>query len=216
MLSVFAALLKCRTPAFEKWLNDVGDAAAKRIMRDAVPNPEAIQRRLEMWGQNDPGDTDQAQRLYERIKREEWRFKASANMRVDQMLRLTRQFGRELTLMPWTIARAPSDTSYITTDNPMVVHTVNRMPNPPADWPTDSNPYSLFGEGILATEAEILLPLSQHSCLIIGMEQYNGRYIEFKKADTCRVNNIIATHYDRFLIARDEALRRRVARTVPG
>lgn len=209
-LSLFAALLKVRTPAFERWLNEVGDAVAKKMMEAEIQSPEDVQQRLEMWGKDDPNDPGQAEQIYEGLRRAEYQVKASPNARIDQMLKMTREIGKAFTLMPWTLARSSTSASFVTSDNPLVVIHPDGIPDSPEGWPEGSNPYWFFGTGIAEPGAEVILPLNRRTYLIMGNEQHSGRGIHFEDDDVHRCNSIIAQHYERFLIAKDEALLRQV------
>lgn len=52
-LSLFAALLKFRTPAFERQMKEISSAVANREMRKLAPSLEAVQQRLKQLGYND-------------------------------------------------------------------------------------------------------------------------------------------------------------------
>lgn len=64
-LAQFVALMKFRVPAFERWFADFSEATLKQKMKDDFPSVEAIQRKLEEQGKDDPADTEQARGIFE-------------------------------------------------------------------------------------------------------------------------------------------------------
>src|SRR5262249_48730156 len=85
-----------------------------------------------------------------------YRFIVNRNASLEAMLTLSPRLADYFNLMDWAVFHAPKNTSFITTDNPVIL-----VPPP---W---YDPRSLVGYGILTPGVRKVFPLSQTTCLIM-------------------------------------------------
>ncbi len=165
-LAQFVALLKFRVPVFERYFADVSDASIKQMMKNRFPTVESVQEELEASGRNDPDNPRQAEDIFRGLQNPGYRVESNAAARIAAMLILTLQISRVLTLLEWTFVVAPEETSFVTSDDPVVVLGSGPPPQLPDDWPGELNPFSLAGYGFASPEAQTIVPLSQRVLLV--------------------------------------------------
>lgn len=210
-LAQFVALMKFRVPFFERYFADVSDASVKQMMKDDFPTVESVQEKLEELGRrSDPGNPQQAEGIFRGLQDPKYRVKSNAAARVAAMLVLTLQISRVLTFLEWTFVVAPEETSFVTSDDPVVVLGSGSPPQAPEGWPGEMNPFALDGDGFASPEAQTIAPLSQRVLLFAEGE---GAKMELARVDREAVreaNRTVAARRDNLLVARDEALLRRL------
>ncbi len=97
---------------------------------------------------------------------------------------------------------APSRTSFVTTDNPVVLVA-----------PPDFDTRGFWGVGIITPVAKKVFPLSQSACLIMFD---HGEIITHRNIDgqaVRKINLTVTSNLDRFVMGRDETLVRNVVNT---
>jgi Protein of unknown function (DUF4238) len=95
--------------------------------------------------------------------------------------------------MDWEIFHASPKTSFITTDNPVVLV-------PPSDHTL------VYGVGIITKGARKIFPLSQTACLVMCD---HGSFLAHRDAVSQLIrgiNLVVTSHSDRFVIGCDKAL----------
>ena len=202
--------MKFRVPVFERYFAHVSDASVKQMMKSRFPTVESVQEELEESGRNDPENPRQAEGIFRGLQDPKYRVYSNAAGRIAAMLILTLRISRVLTLLEWTFMVAPKETSFVTSDDPVVVLGSGPPPQLPDDWPGETNPFSLAGDGFASPEAQTIMPLSRRVLLVAEGE---GTKMELARVDREAVretNRIIAARRDNLLVARDEALLRRL------
>lgn len=215
-LAQFVALLKFRVLMFEGWFSDFADTVAKKILRDRYPNVEAVQQQLDAAGKNNPEDPEQAKNIFEGLQRGNYKVIPNDAARITQMLQLSLGISEEISFMEWTFAVAPENTSFVTSDNPVLVLSSGAPPVPPEGWTGELSPYLLSGEGFATPGAQKVVPLTQQTCLIIGDYGTRIQARRMARAGVWAINEVIAEQCGRLLMARDKALLETVARKVPA
>ena len=207
-LAQFVALLKFRVPLFERWFADFSEASIKRRMKDEFPTVESVQESMRKFGDKyDPTDAERAKGIFEGLQNPGYGVEFNDAARIAAMLIATLQISRVLTFLKWTFVLAPEGTSFVTTDNPvLVLGPSGKPPDPPQGWLGKLNPYSLAGEGFGTPGTQTVLPLSRRVYLVAEGE---GTRMAFMRADRKWVrfaNRTHAARRDNLLVARDEAL----------
>ena len=96
----------------------------------------------------------------------------------------------------WTFAWAPKDASFATSDDPVLVL------DPDLGAPDDF----MGGVGFASPGATKVLALNQDVCLLVGSRGHTISHRLLDRATVRRLNLEQTRHYERWLIARDEAL----------
>ncbi len=198
-LSLFAGLLKCRVPYFERWISDLNDAVGKQLLKARYASEQELREHLQELGSDSKDDPDLPTRLFENIQEEKYGVDTPKNWRIGMMFRIAQVICEEIIQMDWTVLRAPDSTSFVTSDNPFVVI-------PPDDM-TPNWPYTI---GVAVEGSKKIIPLTQRVCLLIGNYGDAIRYTECGRGTVRAINRTLADNCERFLMARDEALLKRL------
>lgn len=198
-VSLFAALLKSRVPNFERWISDLNDAVGKQWLKTRYASEQELCEHLQELGHDSIEDPDFPSRLFDGIHNEEYSVHTPKNWRIGMMFRIAMAIAEDIFQMEWTILRAPEATSFVTSDNPFVVI-------PPEDM-TPNWPYTI---GVAVAGCKKIVPLTQRVCLRIGDYGEAMRYVECDRESVRAINHTLASGYERFLMARDEALLKRL------
>ena len=198
-VSLFASLLKSRVPNFERWISDLNDAVGKQFLKARYTSEQELCEHLQELGRDSMDDPDLPGRLFDSIHKEDYSVHTPKNWRIGMMLRIALAVSEDIFQMEWTILRAPEATSFVTSDNPFVVISPNGM--------TPSWPYTI---GAAVAGSKKIVPLTQRVCLRIGDYGDAMRYVECDRESVRTINCTLANNCERFLIARDEALLKRL------
>jgi len=120
-LAQFVALMKFRVPVFERYFADVSEASIKQKMMDDFPTVEAVQEKLEELGKDEPTNLEKARDIFEGLQDPKYRVHSNAAARIAAMLVFTLEISRTLALLEWTFVVAPEGTSFVTSDDPVLV-----------------------------------------------------------------------------------------------
>lgn len=201
-LSTFAGLQHNRIPDFKKRLEEMRRGFLETLGDDVAPaTEEEIAEAPSVIPVDKAGPRVSAFELVQHLKEMEDNPDLAHNDFLKMIIPTGMQIAEVLFQMNWIIAHAPSDTSFITTDCPLVT-----LP------PRGFDPNGLVGYGIATPGAVKLMPLSSRSCLII-LDQGNGfGHIEKQKRDIREINLRLAHSCDRYLIATEEHYARFIVR----
>jgi hypothetical protein len=205
-LAMFVALLKFRTTAFERQIEELNSVLtdpehAKWLL---APSVEAVHVQLKQLGYDGPELLDLAQAYYDRIHEEGVQHRPGPNSRLEMMFSSTHQIGTEFVLKPWTVARSPEGSYFITSDLPLIVVSTGDA----------QDPFSFEGPGIIPSGYEAWIPLSRRTLLRIGNEALSGRYTRLEECEVHDVNVMVAAQSERFFMAGDEESLMRTARAL--
>lgn len=131
-LALFAALLKFRTPTFERQTEEMNGLfadpeAAKELVAADV---ETARIRLTQAGYGGPMLPELARAVYEYIHAEGIQHQPGPNARLEAMLQNAHKLATELVLKPWTVARAPEGHYFGTADHPYAVVAAGGVQDP--------------------------------------------------------------------------------------
>ena len=198
-LSLFVAFMMNRVPDFEKSVNDVHERFIKDTIKMMYSNEERVQESLDNF-EKERGEKlgISAHELVKFHKGDNIKVVINRSRSLRSMIDLSFTIFQYFKQMDWLFLHAPKETSFVTTNNPVVLI-------PPDDFP--KGPY---GIGILLKGVRKVFPISQTTCLIISNL---GELLIHHQANMQTVRNInlyIAQYTERFLIGRDELLIRNI------
>ncbi len=207
-LACFVALLLCRTPKYEREIEQIADATHKLLAKQMIPTVEAAAELLRRSG-HDKGITPES--MFKFVHEERFQVKGNRNFTIKAMLRHTRMMTKELALMDWMIAHAEERSAFITTDSPLGFII-------PDEYQNSGEPVL----GIASQKVTKLIPLTQRIALIMGRCGAGFGHFNFAREQVRELNTEVATECERYIIGRDEALvrstvqRSRVDKANPG
>jgi hypothetical protein len=146
--------------------------------------------------------TISAKELFEYHRDGMYKFVINRNASLDVMLSISPELADYFNRMNWMVFHAPKSTSFVTTDNPLIL-----LPPPGYD------PNSPWGYGLLTAGVRKVFPLSQKACLVMDGPGHILSYVNVHKQIVRDVNIQVAFQAYRFVIARDEDLVRNIVRT---
>ena len=199
-LARFVGVMKFRTPSFRTWMEVFADQKAKELNKARFPTEDALLRYLRQRGAPVDALPQMAERMYKDIHDEAYTLQVSKNYMLLQMFELGEEVGAWLSGYDWTFAWAEASTSFVTSDAPFVLLDADgRMADPFAG-----------DVGVASPGVKWVLPLTQEVCLQIGDGAPATRHVRLDRGAVRALNLKQSSHQDRWLIARDEALLRRV------
>jgi hypothetical protein len=206
-LAMFVALLKFRTPAFERQTEAFNSMVADLEQAKGLlaPSVEAVRIQLKQLGYDSPELPDLAQGVYDHIHEEGVQHWPGPNAHLEAMLGNAYQLGREFVLKAWTVARSPEGCPFITSDLPLAMVAAQDAQDPLLCEEPD----------IMPPGYEAWVPLSRSTLLIIGNEALSGRYIQLDEPAVHSANVMVAAQCERFFMAGDEESLMRTARALP-
>jgi hypothetical protein len=199
-LALFVAFLMTRTPAFDQFHNNTSDLILRWWAKARNPTVEAVAKSLAQ-AKGEPVQIAEAQKAFEMIHNGKYEVKFPRQNAIKTMLSSAAELGEAIASMDWTIYTCPDDCTLITSDNPFVVI-------PPQDLDL-----TISGFGPLMPGAISLIPLNKRT-LMCAQKDSSG-LLKYKSAnrDIIRfVNYKVVAKSDRFIIARDEPLLRKLVK----
>jgi hypothetical protein len=199
-LALFVAFMRTRTPAFDQMSNNISDAIFKWLVKARNPTPEVV---AEDYARATGRTIDmaEAREIFDVIHNDGFAIKAPRQNNIKMMLEIAVKLGEAIVAMDWTIYSTTSHCAFVTSDNPFLVL-------PPAG--SDS---TLTGTGPLSPGATCLIPLSSKTLLCVCK---NGsglfKYVKATRDFVRFVNIQVVAVSNRFFVARDEALLRKLVK----
>ncbi len=201
-LAIFIGFMMTRVPDFEKSVNAVQQHMISRVADFLFSDEGSVKATMDQRERDTGKKSDiSAKDLVEFHKSGQYDIVIHRNESLRLMLSLSTDLANYFRQMDWSIFHALGKSSFITTDNPVIL-----LP------PRDHKPV-FYGVGIITRGALKIFPLSLTACLIM---YDNGKLTTHREADQQAVRSInltVATQADRFVIGRDEALVRNVVET---
>lgn len=201
-LALFIAFMMNRVPDFEKAINKIESTLIQRMADTLFSDEERLKSILQERSEDTEGASDiSAKELVEFHKSGNFEIVIHRNESLRMMVDVSLNTANYFRQMDWGIFHCQDRTSFITTDNPVVLV-------PPSDYEQ-----GFWGVGILTKGAQKLFPLSQTACLVM---LDHGNAISHSNVDqltTRQINLILAAYSDRFVIGRDETLVKNIVST---
>jgi len=199
-LALFVAFMRTRNPAFEQMSSNFANVMFQWFAKARNPTPEVV---AEEYGRatGKTIDMEKAREIFDAIHSDGYTVKTPRQNNIKMKLDIAVQLGQALVTMDWTIHWASPDCTFVTSDNPFIV------------VPSSNTDPKIEGTGPLSAGATNLIPLSNRSLLCARRDGSGSmKFAEANRDFVRHVNRLIAAASDRFLLARDEALLRKLVR----
>ena len=190
-----------RTPKFEREVNQIADAAAKHLVKHAVPTVEAAAELLRQHGKGKEEHGISPESMFEFIHNEEFKLEMDRDFMIGAMLDQALKITLDVALMDWMVVHADRRTSFITTDEPLgfVV---------PDEFRRSGEPVL----GLGSQKITKLVPLSHKVGLLLGHSGGGFGHFDFHREQVRDFNVAVAMECNCYVIGRDEALVRSVVK----
>ena len=200
-LAHFVALLMVRSPKFDRVVNEIADAAAKHIVKHAIPTVEAAGQLVHQHGEKTKKQEISPESMFEFIHQEKFKMVMNRNFVIGAMLDQAQKVTLEVAMMDWMVVHADKRSAFVTTDEPIGFIV-------PDEFRQSGEPVL----GLASQKITKLVPLSQTIALLLG--RCGGRFghFDFGREQVRDINIMVATECDRYVIGRDEALVRSVVK----
>lgn len=170
------------------------------IRKRAFPSPEALRKDLRRFGHPEAEDPETVERIFRDIHSGTYKLPLTKNHMLQHMFDQSQKVAQVLLELDWTFAWAPADTSFVTSDDPVLLLD--------SDLKAASD---FFGEvGFASPNTMKVLPLKEDLCLLVGSRGHSISHCLLDRQTVRRLNLEQTKHYERWLIARDEALLERL------
>jgi hypothetical protein len=194
------ASMKFRVSSYRQWSQRYATDNEVDIKRRTFPTPEALREDLRWHGRLEAEDPDTVEQAFRDIHSGALTITLTKNHMLEHMFQHSQKIARALLVLDWTFAWAPKETSFATSDDPVLVL-----------GPDLEAPEGFFGEvGFASPGATKVLPLNQDVCLVVGSQAHSVSHGRLDR-EVVRFLNLQQTkHYERWLIARDKPLVQRL------
>jgi hypothetical protein len=195
-LALFLALLHTRVPEFHELIQEMYEKMTKATLRLLLRQQGAMERLLTATRKGNEPDVVTPEQMKEFIERDEYRVRLGREGSLRPMLELSFGLANALSVMNWAVCEAPADTSFVTSDNPVVPF-----------WPKREG---FYPTPFLSPEVTKLVPLAYDTLLVMAGE---GGFQVRQKTDSASVrayNVLVAGACGDYVIGRDEALIRSI------
>jgi hypothetical protein len=182
-LSIFLGFLRCRTPAFERSVNEVLTGLAEVVIRKNLEEPNADK----IFGAP-PAE------LTACLESGGFELEAHPNERISQMIDFSRDLGKDFFVSNWTVLHTGAKSAFVTCDNPFAIISPNRR----------SNDIGFQRYGIGSPEVTTSFPLSSHECLLMSGVGGTLRHASASKEQVRRINLATIAETEELAVARDE------------
>ena len=143
-------------------------------------------------------DDVSAEEILETIREDTYEIHVPRQIKVEMMFKVALEIAPRLLELDWMVWFAPERGAFVTSDNPFTVV-------PPPDHDRERGEY-----GLLTPGATSVLPLSSNVCLSFCRGQGGVLGGEIDAGFLDDVNYFVTANSDRFILASDEPLLRRV------
>ena len=199
-LALFVAFMRTRTPAFDQMSNNMANVMFQWLAKARNPSPEVVAEGYAR-ASGKTIEVDEAREIFNAIHNEAYFVKAPRQNNIKMMLDIAVALGDAILSMDWTIYWTTPDSTFVTSDNPFIV-----VP------PLDRDP-AIEGTGPLSPGATNLIPLSSRSLLCARKDGPGPlKFVRANRDFVRYVNRLVAAESDRFLIARDQALLKKLVK----
>jgi hypothetical protein len=198
-LALFVAFMRTRTPAFDQKSNNMTNVMFQWMAKARSPTPEMVAEDYK----RETGktlDMTEAQEIFDAMHSDVFFVETPRQNNIKMMLDIAVAVGEAIVDMDWTVCWTTPDCTFVTSDNPFIV-----VPPVSAD-PTE-------GTGPLSSGVTNLIPLSNRT-LLCASQKGSGqlRFVRAKRDFVRYANQLVASASDRFILARDEPLLRKLVK----
>lgn len=195
-LSTFIALMYARNPTFHDFMAKMEKQMTEQNLKEFFSSKEKIRNAYEQMqkeGYSKKIDIDGVFKFY---KEKRYKIEIPKEMTISAMLMVVPMIDEILYNKTWFIIDAPIGTSFVTSDVPVFM-------SHPAVYE-----HGAFGVGFQTPGVKVVFPLSKESLLIME-DTPRGRVSMRRKSDKAgvrKLNEMIFSHSEEYVIARDPAL----------
>jgi hypothetical protein len=200
-LAHFITLLMVRTPRFHCEANQMADAAAKHLVKHAIPTVEAAAKLLRQHGHKKGATEITPESMFKFIRNEEFKVEMNRDFVVGAMLDQAEKATLEVAMMDWMVVHAALGSAFVTTDAPIGFIV-------PDEYRQSGEPVL----GLASPKVTKIVPLSQAVALLIGRHGGGFGHFEAHRDQIRDLNILVATECHAYVIGRDEALVRSVVK----
>ena len=190
-LAVFLGFLACRTPAFERSINETITGRAEVVLRKNLEQPNAD----ELFG------TPPAE-LTALLDSGQFALETHPNDRISQMIDRAPELGKDFFVSDWTVLHTDERNAFVTSDSPFAIV----YPDP---VPEDAG-FQRYG--IASPEVITSFPLSSRECLLMAGARGTLTHSPATKGQVRRINLATVVEAEGLVVARDEAHLRSLVR----
>ena len=190
-MSTCLAFLYTRTPKFQDWYEKFRSDLMKQRNK-IIYNEDRIKEILKRKGKN----SQEAASLAAIIENERYDIKFNREASIVMMAKLAPDLIPAFNMYEWAVFKSPKNSSFITSDNPVVM-----IP------PTSKQPHPLAGVGFLTPGVSFFFPLSSQLLLCaFGKEEpaTDIFYLEIGRKNVREINKLFFNTSLRYAIARDK------------
>lgn len=190
-MAVFLSFLACRTPAFERAINEGITGLAEIVLRKNLAQPNAS----ELF-KSTPAE------LIAHLDSGQFGLKAHSNDRISRMIEQATELIEDFFMPDWTVIRTAKGNSFVTSDSPFAIVSPETLP--------ENSGFQRYG--IASPEVVTSFPLSSRDCLLIAGWGGTLNYLSATKGQVRRINLATVLEAEELLVARDEAHLRSLVR----
>ena len=199
-LARFVAVMMARTPSFRSGQAAFAERHAAEIKKQMFPTVGSLRAHLRSRGMPVDGMPGVVESKFRELHEESWRLPVTKNYLLERTFELGEKVGAALSRRDWTFAWAGDATSFVTSDTPFVLLDAGGEIVDPFTGRV----------GVMSPGTEKVVPLTQQVCLLVGDGPPETRHLRLDGGEVRALNLKQSRHRDRWLIARDEALLRRM------
>lgn len=200
-LAQFIAFLMVRSPKFHRVVNEMADAAAKQIVKHAIPTVEAAGELVRQHSQKTENEEITPESMFEFIHDEKFKMVMNRDFVISAMLDQAEKVTLEIAMMDWLVVHTDRRSAFITTDEPIGFIV-------PDEFRRSGEPVLGLGSHKITK----IVPLSRSVALLIGHHGGGFGHIDSCREQVRDLNIAVATECDTYVLGRDEALVRSVVK----
>lgn len=193
-MAVFLGFLACRTPAFERTLDETLTGLAEVMLRKNLLQPNA-----------DDLFESSAAEIADYLDSGRFGLRAHSNERISQMIEQAPKLGRSFVTSDWTVLLTSESNAFVTSDNPFVCAQASR---------SEDGGFQEFG--MASPEVPTYFPLSSRQCLVMSGSGGTLSYGGATKGQVRSINLATVAESERLVVGRDEAQVRSLVRRARG
>ena len=200
-LAHFIAFLMVRSPKFDRVVNEIADAAAKHVVKHAIPTVAAAGELVREHSNKTGGKEITPESMFQFIHDEKFKMVMNRDFVISAMLDQAQKVTLDVAMMDWLVVHVDERSAFITTDEPIGFIV-------PDEFRRSGEPVL----GLGSQKITKVVPLSQSLAILIGHHGGGFGHVDFQHEQVRDLNVMVATECDRYVIGRDEALVRSVVR----
>lgn len=203
-LSIFIALGMCRTPDLIESIKLINGKMIKRMAKLMFSDVDRAKEVIRERGEESISEDklkDEARALVEFTKSDQYEVETHHGWAMGMAITLFKEIAPILAGRDWHIVHRNNEKhSFLTADVPLVLTTLGRRPN------------SYWGVGFGNSDALVVFPLTESCAILIFGREGKLIHKEIEQEQIRHFNLMVANGCQRFVIGRDEALVKSVAK----